>query len=297
MTILQTNLPNPFHKGKVRDTYDIGDGHLLMIATDRISAFDVVLPTGIPDKGLILSQMSTFWFSKTTHLVQNHFIAMANQLPTGFPPIIDMPPAISARAMVVKRARRIDIECIVRGYLAGSAWAEYKSNRTIFGKPAPENLLEGTRLPEPIFTPTTKAETGHDANMTYEEVITLVGEERAQELKKKSLEIYNFAHAYAETRGIIIADTKMEFGDLDGELILIDELLTPDSSRFWDVSTYKPGQSQPNYDKQFVRDWLNKNGWNHEPPAPELPLDIVEKTHKRFKEALTRLTDLDILSS
>ncbi|MEE8442199.1 MAG: phosphoribosylaminoimidazolesuccinocarboxamide synthase [Dehalococcoidia bacterium] len=295
MVILQTDLPNPFHHGKVRDTYDLGDGLLLMVATDRISAFDVVLPNGIPEKGVVLSRMSAYWFGKTSHLVPNHLVGMAGDMATSFPQLAGVPSEVARRAMVVKRAQRVDIECIVRGYLAGSAWGEYQAQGTIFGQQAPSGLREGERLPQPIFTPTTKAETGHDTNMTADEVIALVGKAQSRELEEKSLLIYNYAHQYALERGIIIADTKMEFGLLGEELIIIDELLTPDSSRFWEAASYKPGQSQPNYDKQFVRDWLNDAGWDHEPPAPELPTDIVDKTSQRYKEAYIRLTGEDNL--
>ena len=297
MTILQTNLPNLLHRGKVRDTYDLGDGLLLMVATDRISAFDVVLPNGVPDKGLILSRMSAFWFQQTTHIVPNHLLGLANELADAMPQLASVPVELASRAMVVKRAQRIDIECIVRGYLAGSAWAEYVAQGTIFGQPAPRGLREGNPLPEPLFTPTTKAEEGHDQNMTAQEVVALVGEERAQELEQISKRIYSHAHRYAQERGIIIADTKIEFGLLNGRLILIDELLTPDSSRFWEVSEYSPGKSQPNYDKQFVRDWLTNSGWNREPPAPELPPDIVEKTRQRYLEAYRRLTGSELSPS
>ena len=297
MTILQTNLPNLLHRGKVRDTYDLGDGLLLMVATDRISAFDVVLPNGVPDKGLILSRMSAFWFQQTTHIVPNHLLGLANELADAMPQLASVPVELASRAMVVKRAQRIDIECIVRGYLTGSAWAEYVAQGTIFGQPAPRGLREGNPLPEPLFTPTTKAEEGHDQNMTAQEVVALVGEERAQELEQISKRIYSHAHRYAQERGIIIADTKIEFGLLNGRLILIDELLTPDSSRFWEVSEYSPGKSQPNYDKQFVRDWLTNSGWNREPPAPELPPDIVEKTRQRYLEAYRRLTGSELSPS
>ena len=292
--ILQTNLPNSLHRGKVRDTYDLGDGLLLMVATDRISAFDVVLPNGVPNKGLLLSRMSAFWFQQTAHLIHNHLLGLADELKDTMPQLAAVPPDLAHRAMVVKQAQRIDIECIVRGYLAGSAWAEYSAQGTIFGQPASLGLREGDRLPEPLFTPTTKAEEGHDENMSIEEVVALVGKERAQELERKSIEVYAFARRYAEERGIIIADTKMEFGILNGALILIDELLTPDSSRFWEAATYRPGQSQPNYDKQFVRDWLISSGWNREPPAPELPTDIVEKTTQRYLEAYRRLTGKEL---
>ncbi|MCZ6891958.1 MAG: phosphoribosylaminoimidazolesuccinocarboxamide synthase [Chloroflexi bacterium] len=290
MVILQTDLPNLVHRGKVRDTYDLGDGLLLMVATDRISAFDVVLPNGVPYKGILLARMGAFWFGQTQHIVANHLVGLADELVDSMPQLAEVPPDIARRAMVVKRAQRIDIECIVRGYIAGSAWAEYSAHGTISGQAAPSGLREGEVLPEPLFTPTTKAEEGHDENMSVQEVVAMVGSERAQELKEKSIAVYTFARQFAQEHGIIIADTKMEVGVLGGELILIDELLTPDSSRFWEAASYSPGQSQPNYDKQFVRDWLIQSKWNREPPAPELPPDIVEKTSLRYREAYRRLT-------
>ena len=294
MVMMQTDLPDLLWRGKVRDTFDLGGGLLLMVATDRISAFDVVLPTGIPDKGSVLCHMSAFWFRKTAHLVPNHLVGLAQEMPDVSPKVQSLPREIATRAMVVKRAQRIDIECIVRGYVAGSAWSEYRSKGTIFGQPAPGGLQQGDKLPTPIFTPTTKAEEGHDQNMTIEEVVSMVGEARARELEQTSLAVYEFAYQYALGQGIIIADTKMEFGLLDDKLILIDELLTPDSSRFWEASAYKPGQSQPNYDKQFVRDWLDSTGWDHEPPAPELPADVVRKTTERYLEAYVRLTGTEL---
>ena len=287
--ITETHLPNLLHRGKVRDTYDLGEGLLLMVATDRISAFDVVLPNGIPDKGMILSRLSSFWFSKTAHLIPNHLVALAEDQTVHQQELTDIPLSVIRRAMVVKRAQRIDIECIVRGHIAGSAWAEYQQHGTIFGDRAPSGLQQGDKLDRPLFTPTTKAETGHDTNMTLDEVKSMVGEVRAKELEEKSIAVYEFAREYAARQGIIIADTKMEFGVLGDQLILIDELLTPDSSRFWDAKTYSPGKSQPNFDKQFVRDWLDSTGWDHEPPAPELPQDIVDKTRERYKEAYSRL--------
>ncbi|MBI4201736.1 MAG: phosphoribosylaminoimidazolesuccinocarboxamide synthase [Chloroflexi bacterium] len=289
-TITTTSLPNLLHRGKVRDTYDLGNGLLLMVATDRISAFDVVLPNGVPDKGFVLSRMSAFWFRKVAHLIPHHFVAMADD-PAAHPYLpANLPPQIARQAMVVRRAQRVDIECVVRGYLAGSAWAEYTAQGAIFGQAAPKGLKEGHKFEKPIFTPTTKAETGHDLSMTHQQVVAMVGAARAKELEEKTIAIYSYARDYAAQRGIIIADTKMEFGVLNGQLLLIDELLTPDSSRFWDAAAYRPGQSQPNYDKQFVRDWLNSTGWNHEPPAPALPPDIVDKTVQRYKEAYARLT-------
>ena len=284
-TIKESPLPNLIYRGKVRDTHDLGDGKLLMVATDRISAFDVVLPTAIPDKGAVLSQISAFWFEKTAHLVPNHFIAAADDRSD-----LDLPKELARQAMVVTRAERIDIECIVRGYITGSAWSEYKRSQTVSGMAMAPGLQEGDRFPEPLFTPTTKAEEGHDENMTWEEVEAMVGKDVAERLSDTSIAVYNFAREFAVERDIIIADTKMEFGFIDGKLTLIDELLTPDSSRFWDTDGYAPGKSQPNFDKQFIRDWLDRYGWDHEPPAPELPADIVEHTTQRYLEAYRRLT-------
>ena len=293
----ETDLPDLLYRGKVRDTFLLDEGRLLMVATDRISAFDVVLPSGIPSKGLVLNRMSEFWFEQTGHLVPNHLIALADS-PEAAPLIgasaalADLPPEVAQQAMIVKQAERIDIECIVRGYITGSAWAEYKQEGTVSGKPMPAGLLEGQAFPEPLFTPTTKAEEGHDQNMSDQEVIDMVGRDLAQQLAKVSTAVYQFAREYTLQKGIILADTKMEFGLLDGQLILIDELLTPDSSRFWDLTGYQVGQSQPNFDKQFVRDWLVSQGWNREPPAPQLPGDIVAKTSERYLEAYYRITGL-----
>jgi phosphoribosylaminoimidazole-succinocarboxamide synthase len=290
-------MPNRLHQGKVRDTYQLTDDLLLMVATDRISAFDVVLPNGIPDKGAVLNRMSAFWFEQTGHIVPNHLIVLADSADAGKyadNPIITDPAYlednVARQAMVVKKAERIDIECIVRGYITGSAWGEYRRQGTVSGKAMPEGMVEGDLFPEPLFTPTTKAETGHDENMTDQEVVDMVGEEMAQKLADTSKAVYLHAHDYARGRGIVLADTKMEFGLLGGELILIDELLTPDSSRFWDAEGYAPGKSQPNYDKQFVRDWLSAQGWNQEPPAPSLPDDVVQRTSERYLEAYARLT-------
>ena len=288
-TIIETNMPDMLYKGKVRDTYGLGDGQLLMVATDRLSAFDVVLPTGIPEKGIVLCQISAFWFEKLTHIVPNHFIALATDRPE-----LDIPVDIARRSMVVKLAERIDVECIVRGLITGSAWSEYKRSGTVSGQPMPEGLVEGDRFPVPIFTPTTKADEGHDESITIEEMGEMVGKDLTSRLAKVSIELFTFARDFAAERGIIIADTKFEFGTVDGELTLIDEVLTPDSSRFWDAAGYAPGQSLPNYDKQFVRDWLDEQGWNHEPPAPELPQNIVERTHERYLEAFRMLTGKEL---
>ncbi|HEU0022318.1 MAG TPA: phosphoribosylaminoimidazolesuccinocarboxamide synthase [Dehalococcoidia bacterium] len=294
-TQLQTKLPNFLHRGKVRDTYAVDENTLLMVATDRISAFDVVLPTGIPHKGKVLNRISAFWFEKTRHIVPNHLIYLADAPEVarryGDSKLIEKLPAdLAPQAMIVKKAERIDMECIVRGYIAGSAWSEYRRQGTVWGLPMPENMLEGAPFPQPLFTPTTKAEEGHDRNLTGQQVIDLVGVTLARKLEEVSKAVYSCADRYARKRGIILADTKMEFGLLDGELILIDELLTPDSSRFWDAKGYQPGKSQPNFDKQFVRDHLTRQGWNQEPPAPDLPDNVVANTSKRYLEAYYLLT-------
>ena len=293
--LLETRLPNQLHRGKVRDTYAVNDELLLMVATDRISAFDVVLPDGIPNKGRVLNRMAAFWFEKTRHIVPNHLICLADAPDVGATYrgnelLSAISPQLASQAMIVRKAERIDIECIVRGYITGSAWSEYRREGTVSGKPMPVGLLEGTPFPQPIFTPTTKAEEGHDQNMSDQEVLDMVGAAMARQLQETSVAVFSSAQEYANSRGIILADTKMEFGTLDGELILIDELLTPDSSRFWDKEGYRPGQSQPNYDKQFVRDYLLEQGWNQEPPAPSLPQDVVAKTSERYLEAYYRIT-------
>ncbi len=291
----ETNLPNFLHRGKVRDTYSVDGSTLLMVATDRISAFDVVLPTGIPSKGQVLNRISGFWFDQTKHIVPNHLICLADAPDAGAnyggtEVMAQLPADLAGQAMIVKKAERIDMECIVRGYITGSAWAEYRRAGTVWGLPMPEGMVEGTPFPEPLFTPTTKAEEGHDQNMTPQEVVDMVGEDMARQLEEVSKAVYSYADGYAKEKGIILADTKMEFGLLDGELILIDELLTPDSSRFWDARGYEPGKSQPNFDKQYVRDYLTEQGWNQEPPAPELPTEVVARTTERYLEAYRLLT-------
>ena len=297
--IINTNLPDILHKGKVRDTYTVDEETLLMIATDRISAFDVVLPTGIPRKGEVLNRISAFWFEKTKNIVPNHFLCLADSpdLKSNYgdnPLLTTLPSEIAGQAMIVRKAERIDIECIVRGYITGQAWLEYQRNGTVWGLSMPSDMLEGTPFPEPLFTPTNKAEEGHDVNITQDQVEDIVGKELAKELEVVSKQIYSFAEQHSRQRGIILADTKLEFGLLDGKLILIDELLTPDSSRFWNAEGYAPGKSQPNYDKQLVRDYLSHQGWNQEPPAPELPDDVVEKTTQRYTEAYNLLTEESI---
>ena len=295
MPLLETPLPGILYRGKVRDTFDLGDGMLLMVATDRISAFDVVLPNGVPDKGRVLSRMSKFWFEQTGHIVPNHFIAMADDADAlgslaEHPLLANLPPEVAQQATVVKRAERIDAECVVRAYLTGSALVDYDRTGTMFGVPMAPGLVDGSRLPELMFTPTTKAEVGHDEPVSVEELAGMVGAELAETLRDLSFAVFQHAHDMAAERGIIIADTKFEFGIRDGEVILIDEVLTPDSSRFWDASGYNPGRSQPNYDKQFVRDWLlTRKEWDRTPPAPTLPDEIVEKTRERYLEAYERL--------
>ncbi len=293
--LLNTDLPLPlFIRGKVRDSYDLGN-HLLIIATDRISAFDSVLPCGIPDKGRVLNQLSIFWFRQTVNLVPNHLLEAVDDVHC-----LDLyisaesrfiyPSYLAGRSMVVKKAKRIPIECVVRGYLAGSAWTEYQQYGTISGIPLAKGLKESQELPQPLFTPTTKAETGHDQSLTMDEMKRLVGKALAEEMKEKSLAIYGYAQQHAQSRSVIIADTKMEFGLDNDRLILIDELLTPDSSRFWDANLYRVSQAQPSYDKQPVRDWLVQSGWNKEPPAPTLPPEVIAATTKRYQQAYERLT-------
>jgi phosphoribosylaminoimidazole-succinocarboxamide synthase len=290
--LLQSPLPNPWHRGKVRDTYDLGD-RLLIVATDRISAFDVVLPNGIPDKGAVLTQLSAFWFEKIEPVVPTHFIRLADgSAADGLP--FALPPELVGRAMIVRKAQRVDVECVVRGYLAGSAWAEYRRTGRVCGIPLPEGLREAEQLPEPIFTPTTKAESGHDQPLTYAELVQMVGAEAANVLKLRSLAVYRFAWQYAIERGIIIADTKFEFGWHNGELILIDEVLTPDSSRFWPLAEYEPGHGQPSYDKQPVRDWLEASGWDKQPPAPSLPPAVVADTAARYRRVFALLTGREL---
>jgi phosphoribosylaminoimidazole-succinocarboxamide synthase len=281
-------------RGKVRDVYDLGD-HVLLVATDRISAFDVVLPTAIPGKGIVLTQLSAFWFEATRHLIGNHLVtASVEELPSRLAPHRE---ALRGRAMLGRKARRIDVECVARGYLAGSAWAEYRRAGTIGGDPAPPGLRESDGLPEPLFTPTTKAESGHDQPMSFGEVEALVGVDLASRLREATLSVYGWARAYARAGGIVIADTKLELGLVDGELTLIDELLTPDSSRFWPADEYAPGRAQASFDKQFVRDYLERSGWNKQPPGPELPPEVVAGTAARYREAYRRLVGRDLSPS
>jgi len=300
--LLETDLPNLYYRGKVRDTYEMDSDQFLLIATDRVSAFDVVLPAGIPDKGIVLNQLSAFWFEQTSHIVPNHLIEVVNDVNwlnstygekvcAGY---YSYPPYVARRSMIVRRAQRIDIECVVRGYISGSAWADYQKSGAVCGVALPDGLKESGELPRHIFTPTTKAESGHDEAITVEQMKDLIGEALTEEIVEKSLAIYEYAAQYALSRGIIIADTKLEFGMVGDKLILIDELLTPDSSRFWDVETYSPGKPQPSFDKQPLRDWLSNSGWNKEPPAPELPKEVIEDTAQRYREAHRRLTGKEL---
>ncbi len=286
--LLETNLPNLYARGKVRDSYDLGDGRLLIVATDRLSAFDVVMRQGVPDKGAVLTQMSAFWFEKTADVMPNHMLRLVANCDNADLPF-PCPHVISGRSMIVKKAKRVDIECVARGYLSGSGWAEYQKTGSVCQIALPKGLRESDKLPEPIFTPSTKAASGHDLNIGFAEVADMVGPETAKQLREATLAVYRFAADYALQRGIIIADTKMEFGWYNGKLILIDELLTPDSSRFWDASTYEPGKSQPSFDKQPARDWLIASGWNREPPPPDLPDEVVSGTSERYRAAFQRL--------
>jgi phosphoribosylaminoimidazole-succinocarboxamide synthase len=300
--LMETGLPNLYYRGKVRDTYEMPGDQLLLIATDRVSAFDVVLPAGIPDKGIVLNQLSAYWFGRTSYIVPNHLIEVVddvNWLNSNYGEKVcsgyySYPPYLARRSMIVRKAERIDIECIVRGYLSGSGWADYRKSGSVCGVTLPAGLRESDRLDEPIFTPTTKADSGHDEPITLDEMINLIGETVTKEIVDKSLAVYEHAARYALSQGIIIADTKIEFGTVNGKLILIDELLTPDSSRFWDAETYSPGKPQPSYDKQPLRDWLSESGWNKEPPAPELPPEIVQGTAERYREAYRRLTGKEL---
>jgi phosphoribosylaminoimidazole-succinocarboxamide synthase len=286
--LLQTNLPGIqlWKRGKVRDVYELGD-KLLVVATDRLSAFDVVLPTGIPGKGVLLTQMSLFWFELLKDVVPHHVVsADVAQYPAELRPFRDQ---LEGRSMLVQKTDVLPIECVVRGYIVGSGWKDYKKTGAICGITLPAGLSESDRLEPPIFTPATKAETGHDENISYETMVATVGQERAAQARRVSLEIYERARAHAEARGIIVADTKFEFGVRDGRLIWIDEALTPDSSRFWPRDAYATGRSQPSFDKQFVRDYLETLDWDKQPPGPELPPEVVARTVEKYVEAFDRL--------
>ena len=287
-TVTQTSLADlPVRRGKVRDIYDLGDT-LLLVSTDRISAFDWVLPTGIPDKGRVLTQLSRFWFEHFKD-VPNHLISCDVE-DFDLPADVDRTPLIG-RSMLVRKTSVVPIECVVRGYLSGSGWAEYKRNEQVCGIELPSGLTESDKLPGAIFTPATKAEQGeHDENISYDQMCERIGPELSKQLSQRSVDLYTAGANYARGRGIIIADTKFEFGLLDDELILIDEVMTPDSSRFWPADQYKPGKGQPSYDKQFVRDWLLQSGWDKNSQPPELPSEIVEKTRDKYIEAFEQIT-------
>ncbi|MBO8143412.1 MAG: phosphoribosylaminoimidazolesuccinocarboxamide synthase [Thermodesulfobacterium sp.] len=287
--IFETNIKEVplLKRGKVRDIYDLGDA-LLIVATDRISAFDVVLPTPIPDKGKILTLMTLFWLDFLKDVVENHLITADTE---NYPDVLkSYKDVLHQRSMIVKKARVFPVECIVRGYITGSAMKEYQKTGKICGITLPSGLKEADKLPEPIFTPSTKADQGHDINITFEDMVNLVGRETAETLKELSLKIYKKASAYAEDKGIIIADTKFEFGIYDGKIILVDEVLTPDSSRFWPKDEYEPGRTQKSFDKQFIRDWLKSISWKDNTPPPHIPSEIVEKTRAKYLEALYKLT-------
>ncbi len=287
--LLTTDLPGVElrHRGKVRDVYDLGD-QLLIVATDRVSAFDVVLPNGVPNKGTMLTQLSSFWFDKLGHIIGNHLISThPEEYPSPLPQFADQ---LRGRSQYVHKADRFDVECVVRGYLIGSGWKDYQASGAVCGIELPAGLRQADRLPELIFTPATKADTGHDENISFEVMAEIVGDDWAAKLRDVSLRLYTEAAAFAAERGIIIADTKFEFGLVDGELILIDEVLTPDSSRFWPADQYAPVQSPPSYDKQFVRDYLQTLDWDKTPPGPELPGEIVARTAAKYAEAYLVLT-------
>lgn len=284
--VLQSELPGiPVRRGKVRDVYDFGD-RLLFVATDRISAFDYILPSGIPRKGEVLTRLSRFWFDRLT--VRHHFLTSdLSTLPLPVNANID---SLNARSMVVMKTDVVPVECVVRGYLSGSGWKEYQKSQAVCGVALPAGLVESSRLPEPIFTPATKAESGHDENISFDRMCSIIGTELAAKLKDLSLSIYQQGCQHAQTKGILIADTKFEFGIKDGEVILIDEVMTPDSSRFWPADDYAAGRGQASFDKQFVRDWLERSGWDKNSDPPALPQDVIDRTSKRYIEAFERLT-------
>ena len=293
-TVFQTSIPDlPLvARGKVRDVYAVGDDQLLLVATDRISAFDCILGSPIPGKGVVLTQVSLFWFDLLRDLTPNHLLsAEVADYPAKLHKYRDQ---LEGRSMLVKRARMVEIECVARGYLAGSGWKEYKAQGTVCGIPLPAGLRESGRLPAPIFTPSTKAQSGHDENISFAAMCALVGAELGARLRDLTLRIYSRAAAYAETKGVIIADTKFEFGFVDGELVLGDEVLTPDSSRFWPAETYRPGGPQLSYDKQYVRDYLESIQWDKKPPAPPLPDDVADKTSEKYRQAYRVLTGKEL---
>ncbi len=290
--VLETSIPGlPLRRGKVRDIYELtertGQPLLLIVASDRISAFDVVLPTGIPAKGRVLTGLSLFWFDHLGDLADTHFVT-ADLSDLGLSEA--EAEQLAGRSMVVRTAQVLPVECVVRGYLAGSGWREYQASGAVCGIELPTGLRESDQLPEPIFTPTTKAESGHDQVLTFDQVVEMVDRDRAEEIRDRSIALYTKAAEYARSRGIVIADTKFEWGLLDGDLILVDEVLTPDSSRFWPAHRYQPGRSQPSFDKQFVRDYLDTLGWDRTPPGPELPAEVVAKTTEKYISAYEQIT-------
>lgn len=292
VAVLKTDLPGIklFHRGKVRDVYELDDS-LLIVATDRISAYDCIMPNGIPGKGKILTQMSLFWFDLVKDIVPNHLItAETDHFPDQLQPFAAL---LAGRSMLVRKAERFDVECVARGYLAGSGWREYCQNGHVCGIRLPEGLVESSQIDPPIFTPATKAAVGHDENIPFAGMVEITGLENAERLRELTLDVYARARAYADSRGIIIADTKFEFGLIDGQIALIDEILSPDSSRFWPKDSYAPGRTQDSFDKQFVRDYLDTLDWNKTPPAPALPESIVQKTLEKYKEAARRLLELN----
>ena len=289
-SVLQTEIEGLelLSRGKVRDIYAVGQDRLLLVTSDRLSAYDVVLPDPIPGKGAVLNLLSAFWLDRTRDIIPNHLISTdvaAMDLPAGADP-----DQLRDRSMLVHRTEPVLVECVARGYITGSAWSEYRRDGTVCGIGLPAGLVEAQKLPEPIFTPATKAQTGHDENISYEQMVEIVGADLGARLRDVTLALYSFGHDYAAARGIILADTKFEFGILDGQLLLIDEVLTPDSSRFWDAGSYAPGSSPPSYDKQYVRDWLVDSGWDKEPPAPNLPPEIIAATSQKYAQALARIS-------
>ena len=288
--LLESDFPNLIHRGKVRDTHFVDEETLLMVATDRVSAFDVVLPTGIPGKGKVLNQMASFWFEKTKHIIPNHFL----KLGVDDQRLDCYSSDLKARSMLVKKDERLDVECVARGYITGSALLEYQKKGSTSGIKLPEGLVESDKLKSTIFTPSTKANEGHDENISFDQMISIVGSDIAEELRHVTLDLYSFAHDYALSKGIIIADTKFEFGIIDNQIILIDEILTPDSSRFWDFTKYEPGKVQESFDKQFIRNWLLAQNWDKEYPGPQLPSAIISETSRIYLEVFETLTELKI---
>ena len=287
--LLESEVPGArlWRRGKVRDVYEAGGDRLVMVASDRLSAFDVVFPTPIPAKGRVLTQMSNFWFKRLEEIVPNHLVSTDLK---DFPPAFREVKELKGRAVLVKRCERIDVECVARGYISGSAWTEYRALGTVASEPLPKGLEESQRLDDPIFTPATKELTGHDQNISRAQLAATVGTELARKLEKVTIALYRAAHAFALGKGLILADTKFEFGMRDGKLVLIDEALTPDSSRYWDAAKYRTGATPPSYDKQYVRDFVTTSGWNKEPPAPALPDDVVAGTTARYRECYEKLT-------